>query len=168
MSRNFSKGLRPLSPPRNHPWVKHLIKRHSNLHAEKGLILRQFLIVNQLGGLGACSPGRFCKVDLLKSLEMYIFLFLCASSKLSRRATKLHAKETLPETLKVGAHAFRPPLVSTFMLQCHHFKQLRERKIESTKLVAWLEIRLKITDLNENFLMGVNFKLDIQGPVILW
>ena len=64
----------------------------SILHVENGLILHQSLIVDQLGGLGACSPWKFSDLDVLKSAEICIFLFIFASSKFSRRATKLHEK----------------------------------------------------------------------------
>ena len=67
------------------------MKRQNILYVEKELILRQSLAVNPLGKSGACSPGKFWNSDL-KSPETSIFQFISASSKFSRRATKLHEK----------------------------------------------------------------------------
>ena len=55
------------------------------LHYETGSILPQCLNVNRLGGPGACSSGKFWNLNLLKSTEKFIFLFIFASSKFSRR-----------------------------------------------------------------------------------
>ena len=69
------------------------MKRQSNLHDEKEVILRQFLNVNQLEASGGMFSREILKLRSLKSLETcIIFLFIFASSKFSCRVTKLHER----------------------------------------------------------------------------
>ena len=46
------------------------------LHGKKSLILRQSLIVRRLGCPAGVLPGKFWDLDLLKSPETCIFLFI--------------------------------------------------------------------------------------------
>ena len=69
------------------------MKRQSILHDEKGLILSHSINANQVGGQGACSSRKSWNLFLLKSMGACIFLFIFASSKLSKRAIKLHERE---------------------------------------------------------------------------
>ena len=110
------------------------MKQQNSLHVKKELILCQSLIVNQLWGPGACSPGKFVNVGLLKSPETRIFLFIFASSKFSRRATKLHETEHFARDFEhwgghvppaVGQLVKTPPspnkkFLGTSLLLAHH------------------------------------------------
>ena len=74
------------------------------MHDAKGLILRQSLNANQIGGSGTCFPGKLLNLDLLKSPETCMFLFIMTRSKFSRRATKLLEKGYFALIVEVGGH----------------------------------------------------------------
>ena len=85
-------------------------ERRSSFHDEKGSVLKRKLA----RGSVACSSG-ILKLRSLKSLETYILLVIFAPSKLMRRATKLHEKGTVSDSLKSGGVINLPPMPPWFL-----------------------------------------------------
>ena len=78
-------------------------------------------------GLGACAPRKFSNSDPLKSLKTCILLVVLASSKFSRRATKLHEKGHFARAFESGGGHVPPvPLVPTSMLRVNTIESQTE------------------------------------------
>ena len=71
------------------------------------------LNVRQLGGSGGILPGKYSNLDLLKLSETCIFLFIFASSKLSRSVTKLHQRGHFARAFEKWGHVPTVPPAPT-------------------------------------------------------